>query len=74
MEKFSDRLKELRLERGLTQVELANALNNYISHQAIDFWERGVRDIKLSNAIKLAKFFNVSLDYLAGLSDEYKKY
>ena len=74
MEKFSDRLKELRLERGLTQVELANALNNYISHQAIDFWERGVRDIKLSNAIKLAKFFDVSLDYLAGLSDEYKKY
>lgn len=74
MEKFSDRLKELRLERGLTQVELANALNNYISHQAIDFWERGVRDIKLSNVIKLAKFFNVSLDYLAGLSDEYKKY
>lgn len=74
MENFSERLKELRLSRGLTQVELANALNNYISHQAIDFWERGVRDIKLSNAIKLAKFFNVSLDYLAGLSDEYKKY
>lgn len=74
MENFSERLKELRLSRGLTQVELANALNNYISHQAIDFWERGVRDIKLSNVIKLAKFFNVSLDYLAGLSDEYKKY
>lgn len=71
MENFSERLKELRLSRGLTQVELANALNNYISHQAIDFWERGVRDIKLSNAIKLAKFFNVSLDYLAGISDEY---
>ena len=71
MENFSERLKELRLSRGLTQVELANALNNYISHQAIDFWERGVRDIKLSNVIKLAKFFNVSLDYLAGLSDEY---
>lgn len=74
MEKFSDRLKELRLERGLTQVELAKTLNNYFSYQAIDFWERGVRDIKLSNVIKLAKFFNVSLDYLAGLSDEYKKY
>ena len=74
MENFSERLKELRLSRGLTQVELANALDNYISHQAIDFWERGVRDIKLSNAIKLAKFFDVSLDYLAGLSDEYKKY
>lgn len=71
MENFSERLKELRLSRGLTQVELANALNNYISHQAIDFWERGVRDIKLSNVIKLAKFFNVSLDYLAGISDEY---
>ena len=74
MENFSERLKELRLSRGLTQVELANALDNYISHQAIDFWERGVRDIKLSNVIKLAKFFNVSLDYPAGLSDEYKKY
>lgn len=73
MDNFSTRLKELRLEKGLSQKRLAEIFNNKITQQAIDLWEREKRDIKLSYAIMLAKFFDVSLDYLAGLSDEYKK-
>lgn len=74
MDNFSTRLKELRLEMGLSQKKLAEIFDNKMTQQAIDLWERGKRDIKLSYAIMLAKFFNVSLDYLAGISDEYKKY
>lgn len=73
MDNFSTRLKELRLEMGLSQKKLAEIFDNKMTQQAIDLWERGKRDIKLSYAIMLAKFFNVSLDYLAGISDEYKK-
>lgn len=73
MDNFSTRLKELRLEMGLSQKKLAEIFDNKITQQAIDLWEREKRDIKLSYAIMLAKFFDVSLDYLAGLSDEYKK-
>ncbi len=72
MDTFSNRLKELRLEKGLSQEDLAKSIKS-LSRQAISSWEKGERDIKLSYAIMLAKFFDVSLDYLAGLSDEYKK-
>ena len=64
---FCERLKELRLEKGLGQVELANALN--VSKGIISLWENGLREPKLSNLITLAKFFEVSLDYLAGLEN-----
>ena len=72
MDTFSNRLKELRLEKGLSQEDLAKSIKS-LSRQAISSWEKRERDIKLSYAIMLAKFFDVSLDYLAGLSDEYKK-
>ncbi len=64
---FCERLKELRLEKGLGQVELANALN--VSKGIISLWENGLREPKLSNLITLAKFFEVSLDYLVGFVD-----
>ena len=73
MDNFSTRLKELRLEEGLSQEDLAKSIK-YLSRQAISSWENGERDIKLSYALMPAQFFDVSLDYLAGLSDEYKKY
>lgn len=64
---FSNRLKELRLEAGISQRTLANAIN--ATQKAIDFWEKGINEPKLSFLIKLAQFFNVSIDYLAGLED-----
>ena len=64
---FCEKLKELRIEQGVGQVELAKAIN--VSKGIISLWENGLREPKLSNLIALAKFFEVSLDYLAGLEN-----
>ena len=65
--KFSDRLKELRLEKNVGQIELSKAIN--VSKGIISLWENGLREPKLSNLISLAQYFKVSLDYLSGLED-----
>lgn len=64
---FEERLKELRAEKGVGQIELAQAIN--VSKGIISLWENGLREPKLSNLISLCKYFEVSLDYLAGLID-----
>ena len=64
---FCEKLKELRIEKGIGQVELAKAVN--VSKGIISLWENGLREPKLSNLIVLAKFFEVSIDYLVGLED-----
>ncbi|MBQ9113767.1 MAG: helix-turn-helix transcriptional regulator [Clostridia bacterium] len=64
---FCEKLKELRIEKGIGQVELAKAVN--VSKGIISLWENGLREPKLSNLISLAKFFEVSIDYLVGLED-----
>lgn len=67
METFAERLKELRTEKNLTQVELAKATN--LSKSAISFWESGERTPNINAVIVLAKYFEVSADYLIGLED-----
>ena len=64
---FAERLKELRTERDVGQVELADKLG--VSKAIISMWENGLREPKLSNLILLAEYFGVSIDYLAGLTD-----
>ena len=64
---FGEKLKELRIEKGIGQIELAKAIN--VSKGIISLWENGLREPKLSNLIALAKFFEVSLDYLVGLEN-----
>lgn len=65
MNEFGERLKELRKERGLGQIALAQKLG--VGKSIISLWETGVCEPTLSNLIKIAKFFGVSIDYLAGL-------
>ena len=67
MENFGQRLKELRKEFGLSQDELARQVG--LTHTAIGLWEQNKRVPNLDAVISLAKFFKVSLDYLAGLED-----
>jgi len=69
MNKFSKRLKELRLEKNLTQRELVIKLKNKVAQSAIAMWENGKRVPNLDAVIILAQFFGVSLDYIAGLED-----
>lgn len=62
MLQFSNQLKKLRSERGLSQEDLANQL--FLSRQAISKWENGDGNPDLDNLIKLAEIFDVSLDCL----------
>lgn len=64
---FAEKLKELRIEKGVGQVELAKAIN--VSNGIISLWENGLREPKLSNLIALSTFFEVSIDYLVGLEN-----
>lgn len=57
-------IKELRVEKNLSQQELAKVIG--VSQKAIDFWERDVNEPKASYIIKLADFFEVSADFLLG--------
>ncbi|MDE7070405.1 MAG: helix-turn-helix domain-containing protein [Clostridia bacterium] len=67
MEKFIKRLKELRTENGLTQAQLAKATK--ISTTAISYWENGERIPNAKAVVILARFFEVTTDYLLGESD-----
>ncbi|WP_449451488.1 helix-turn-helix domain-containing protein [Streptococcus suis] len=64
---FSERLKKLRTEAGLTQKQLAEYLNT--SQPAYQNWEKGIRSPGKESIEKLTNFFNVSSDYLLGNSD-----
>lgn len=66
-EVFAERLKELRIESGLGQEKLADDLE--VSHGTISLWENRLREPKLSNLIRIAQYFGVTIDYLAGLED-----
>ena len=65
---FSERLKKLRKDAGLTQVDVAEKLG--ISQPAYASWERGVKKPTQENLVKIAQILNVSIDYLVGNSEE----
>ena len=65
VENFKENLKNLRNDAGLGQVELAKKLG--VSKGIISLWENGLREPSMSSLVSLAKFFNVSIDYLVGI-------
>ena len=64
---FSERLKTLRKQAQLTQVDVAEKLG--ISQPAYASWERGIKKPTQENLVKIAQILNVSVDYLVGNSD-----
>ncbi|WP_175057837.1 helix-turn-helix transcriptional regulator [Streptococcus salivarius] len=56
------KIKELRIERGLTKVQLAKELG--VNKRTILRWEQDMMSMSLKNAVKIAEFFEVSLDEL----------
>jgi len=66
---FSERLIELRKEKGLLQRQLAKDLN--ITQSTISDWETARSRPNIYTLISFAKFFDVSADYLLGLKDDY---
>jgi transcriptional regulator with XRE-family HTH domain len=67
MNKFSERLKDLRIEKGLSAKFLSKKIG--VSDMSIFRWENNLADIKSEQIIKLAQFFEVSTDYLLGLEN-----
>ncbi len=67
MNKFKERLKELRIEKAISRKQLANDL--FISERLISYWENGERECSFDMLIKIARYFNVSIDFLLGNSD-----
>lgn len=67
MKVFAKRLRELRTESGLSMKQLAKKLNT--TDAAISNWENEINEPKISYLLEIAKFFNVSCDYLLGLED-----
>lgn len=65
---FSERLKELRIYRNLTQKEIADSIG--MAPVAYQRYEYGTREPAYQKLIALADYFDVSLDYLVGRSDE----
>lgn len=62
---FKDNLKNLRTEAHLGQVELAKQIG--VSKGIISLWENGLREPNMYSLIALAKFFNVTIDFLVGI-------
>lgn len=64
------RIRDLREDNDKTQTELAKILN--CSQQVYSNYELGQRDIPTDILIKLSKYYNVSTDYILGISDNPK--
>ncbi len=66
--KCCERIRSLREDRDLTQAYVANLLGT--TQQVYSRYENGVNDIPLRHIIVLCKFYNVSADYVLGLSND----
>lgn len=64
METFGERLRDLRKERGIGQIQLAKELG--VGKSVVSLWELDRCEPTLSNLVKMSRFFGVSIDYLAG--------
>lgn len=69
---YFKRIKELREDKELTQSNIAELLN--MKQQQYARYESGINEIPFEYVIKLAKFYNVSIDYIAEITNEQKPY
>lgn len=67
MKKYQ-RIEDLRIDSDKTQKQVAEDLGMYVTTYARN--ERGESEVTLTNAIELSKYYKVSLDYIAGLTND----
>lgn len=67
MDIFAVRLRELRMENNKTQKQLAEILNT--TDDSVFSWENGRSEPSIEMIRRICKYFEVSADYLLGLSD-----
>ncbi len=69
--KYYQRLRDLREDKELLQKDIAQVLET--SQKQYSRWETGEQELPMHNFVKLAVFYDVSLDYIAGLTNSKKK-
>ena len=67
MEIFAERIRDLRMEHGLTQEEVGKIIG--VKHFSIYSYEKGRACPEMKGLVALADYFDVSMDYLAGRTD-----
>lgn len=65
---FSERIIQLKTERKLLQKDIASSIG--LSLRAYQYYEKGQKEPTLSVLLRLADYFDISLDYLVGRSDD----
>ena len=68
MADYRQRLRDIREDNDLTQAQLGKLLNK--SQQGYNHIEAGRAELKIEDLIKLCKFYNLSADYVIGLTDK----
>lgn len=61
------RLKELRVKRGISQLKLA--MDTGLNQNSVSRYESGAREADYATLIRLADYFDVSIDYMLGRTD-----
>lgn len=68
MKSFGERIKQIRIEKNLTQIELGKILN--VRNTTISAWEQDIAEPPYETLKKICIIFDVTSDYLLGLEDE----
>lgn len=68
---YYERLRFVREEKGLTQLDIASLLET--TRQQVSKWENGTQMMGVDKYIRLARYYNLSVDYLLGLIDTPRK-
>ena len=71
MTDYRSRLRGVREDRDLTQAEVGKSRNK--SQQGYNHIEAGRAELKIDDLVKLCQFYNLTADYLVGLSDQPQK-
>ena len=69
---YRTRLRDIREDRDLTQAEIGKILNK--SQQGYNHIEAGRAELKIDDLIKLCRYYNLSADYMIGLTNKPKSY
>lgn len=72
MENFGRKLRELRIQEGLTQKELAEKIGSVQS--AVHYWELDKQEPSISNLKRICEVFEISADYLLDIEGKYSKF
>ena len=72
MQDYRGRLRAIREDRDLTQAELGRLLNK--SQQGYNHIEAGRAELKIDDLVTLCQYYNLSADYIIGLTDTKKSY